>query len=103
MGLDQYFFKAKDYNSTEIIYFRKFYELNDFINVMVDGIQNGGLVRLEVEELQKLLDFFIENRNSFHFESFEDDFEYNRKYYEILGILTHYIKTNQVLYYGSDW
>ena len=105
MGLDQYFLTTKNYDDNEIIYFRKYHTLDTFIREMIGFKENGGLVRLSDADIQAIIDFIIEDaKDNFMFENHENNgAPYNDDFYRTLGILTHYMITNEPLYYGSDW
>lgn len=102
MGLDQYFFKTKNYSDIEVLYFRKYHKLDDFIKERFGTIENGGIVELDTEDLNAIIHLIIDDRDSYQFESY-DDGDYNQKYYNTIGVLTHYMITQKPLYYGSDW
>ena len=105
MGLDQYFLTTKNYNDMEIIHFRKYHSLDNFIREMIGFKENGGLVKLLNADIQAIRDFIIKDaKDNFIFENYEDSTTpYNSEFYRVLGILTYYLITNQPLYYGSDW
>ena len=105
MGLDQYFLTTKNYDDNEIIYFRKYHKLDNFIRERLDFKENGGLIRLLDIDIQAIRDFIIEDaKDNFMFENYESNgAPYNDEFYRIIGILTYHLFTQKPLYYGSDW
>ena len=105
MGLDQYFLTTKNYGDNEIIYFRKYHKLDNFIRERLGFKENGGLVRLLDIDIQAIRDFIIEDaKDNFTFENYESNgAPYNDAFYRIIGILTYYLLTQKPFYYGSDW
>ena len=102
MGLDQYFLKTKNYDSTEVIYFRKYHKLDSFIRERFGTIENGGLIKLDIEDLNAIIYFVIADKDNIIFEG-HGELDHSEDYYRTIGILTHYMLTQKPLYYGSDW
>jgi len=115
MGLDQSFYDKKPkFNkegyfdtqlSNEILYFRKYPELHDFIGELNgETVKNAEVVRLNKEELIKLTKFIQEDKNwRFNENDTPDDFKPTDEYFRTLGILTYYAATNKPLFYMGDW
>lgn len=115
MGLDQSFYRERPAvdkdgylkleQENEILYFRKYHNLHDFIDMLVDGAPNSQLVRLNPDDLLRLKEFIIQDedwRMSLDFEE-RDQFIPNEKFFEVIGIFDYYARIDKPLYYMGDW
>jgi hypothetical protein len=107
MGLDQNFFKTKNYNQEPISYFRKFRELQEFVsNIIEEDVGNSTFYRMGKEELIKIRTFLVNNYDKYW--GFEVP-ESNKKQklslalLHALGAFTYYIEKDIPLYYWSCW
>ena len=105
MGLDQYFFTKKDYDSEEILHFSKYYTLDTFIRELTGLKENGGLVRLHKFDIERIIGFIIKDADkNYIFENYiSESSRYNDKFFKIIGVLCYYKNSKETLYYGSDF
>ena len=113
MGLDQSFYNKKQkvdaegYIDTdpqsEVLYFRKYHNLHQFIDSLVDGAGNAEMVRLNRDELLKIKEFILEDKDWRMSSEFEDQFIPNEFFYKTIGILEYYASIDKPLYYIGDW
>lgn len=115
MGMDQSFYvkKQKQDNdgyldtehADEVIYFRKYHELQSFISNLMGGTENAEQVRLQPEDLVKVRDFIVQDQN-WRFDLDEEvysGFKPNEEFFRVLGVLTYYIGLDKPLFYIGDW
>lgn len=112
MGLDQSFYKTKPNvdsdgyldleTKEEVLYFRKFYELQGYISDIVGGVDNAEVIRLQPKYLKKLKKFLIENHNLYWAYDSENE-EIPKTLFEAIGVLEYYASKNKPLFYVGDW
>jgi hypothetical protein len=112
MGLDQSFYKEKPKvdkdgyldleTKEEVLYFRKFHDLHAKISDIVGGAGNAEVIRLQPNDLKKLVNFIVENHNLYWAYDSEDD-ELPETLFKAIGILTYYAKKSKPLFYVGDW
>lgn len=105
MGLDQNFYKDKNCEK-EVLYFRKFYELQDKIGAILgEQIENSKTYRLQPEDLVQLRDYIaLDGLNDYWaFEMDNEDDDLPKNFNKALGVLSFYIASNKPLYYNGDW
>jgi len=116
MGLDQSFYVKKQKVDShgfleteaedEIIYFRKYHDLQAFIDELMGGVENAEQVRLNRQELVEVRKFIVEDQN-FRFnlndEDENEDFKPNAEFYRVIGVLSYHFLMNKPLYYIGDW
>lgn len=104
MGLDQSFYKEKECEN-EVLYFRKFWALQDKIgDILNENIQNGKTYRLETDDLKEVRDYIAKNINDYWaFENGEEDESLPENFLRALGILSYYISIRKPLFYNGDW
>jgi hypothetical protein len=107
MGLDQNFFKTKNYNQEPISYFRKFYELQNLIgSILGEDVENSTFYRMGKEELIKIRTFLVDNHEKYWgFEVAETSKkkQLSMALLHALGTFTYYIEKDIPLYYWSCW
>jgi len=113
MGLDQSFYNKKPKTdkdnyldideNTEVLYFRKFHSLHDYIRGIMGSANNAEVVRLQSKDLNKIAKFLIDNANSYW--AFDDDEidDLPPRFFEAVGVLTYYASKNKPLFYVGDW
>jgi hypothetical protein len=107
MGLDQNFFETKNYNQDAVYYFRKFYELQDFIGSIIgEDVENSTFYRMGKEELIKIRTFLVNYHNIYWL--FENPMVGKKDQLSLallhaLGLFTYYIEKDIALYYWSCW
>ena len=107
MGLDQNFYKTRNYNQNEVFHFRKFYELQEFIgSIIEEDVENSKFYRMGKEELIKIRTFLVNNYDKYWgFEVPESDKkrELSSALLHALGVFTYYIEKDIPLFYWSCW
>lgn len=116
MGLDQSFYSKRppmnkegylDLDAAdEVLYFRKYHELQNFISDLTGGAGNAVLERLQPDDLKKVVEFIVEDKNWRFHKDMDDEsetFEPNDQFFQTIGVLTYYIRENKPLYYMGDW
>jgi hypothetical protein len=107
MGLDQNFFKTKNYNQNPVYYFRKFRELQEFIgSIIEEDVENSTFYRMGKEELIKIRTFLVNNYDKYWL--FENTIVGKKEQLSLallqaLGAITYYIEKDIPLYYWSCW
>jgi|GEM_PF-7118832 len=107
MGLDQSFYKEKACEN-EVLYFRKFYGLQEKIgDILNEQIENGKTYRLEPDDLVKIRDYIaldgIKDYWAFQPDDDEPDDELPENFNRAIGVLSRYIALKKPLYYNGGW
>lgn len=105
MGLDQSFYRDKQ-NEKEVLYFRKFWDLQEAIgHVLNEAVENGKTYRLQPEDLILVREYIAQNPGDYW--AFDSDYfeaeDLPENFFYVLGVLTYFIETKQPLYYNGDW
>jgi hypothetical protein len=107
MGLDQSFYKVKDTDiDQEVLYFRKFWALHDHIgDVLGTPLENGGLYRLQPEDLTKVAEFILANPELYWAYNIEEDDakDLPDAMFAVVGKLFYYAQKGEPLFYSGDW
>ena len=109
MGLDQSFYrKNKPELEEEVVYFRKFWALHEYIGVVLnETIENGDTYRLQPEDLERIAKFIARNPELYWAYNPEDESEdaldLPDQFYEAIGKLTYYAAKGIPLFYNGDW
>lgn len=105
MGLDQNFFKSKNYNQEPAYYFRKFNELQEFVGSIIgEDVENDTYYCMGKEELIKIRTFIVNNYDKYWL--FENTIvgkksKLSLELLHALGIFTYHIEKDIPLYYWS--
>lgn len=116
MGLDQSFYSKrppvneKGYSdldaAEEVLYFRKYHELQSFISDLTSGAGNGVIERLQPDDLKKVVGFIVEDKNWRFWKDVDDEaetFEPSDEFFRVIGLFTYYSEKGKELYYMGDW
>jgi hypothetical protein len=106
MGLDQSFYKVGSMDvDQEVLYFRKFHALQEYIgDVLGEPLQNGGLYRLQPEDLEEVAVFIAANPDKYWaFDKDEEDRDLPDNFFKAIGVLMYYAQKGQPLFYSGDW
>lgn len=105
VGLDQSFYVKQGDQTKEVLYFRKFWNLQDYIGEMFnETILNFKIYRLEPDDLNRIADYLVFNYDKYW--AFADDFDtadIPDTVFETIGKLKYYAVKNIPLYYRGDW
>jgi len=103
MGLDQSFYKDRN-GENEVIYFRKFWNLQDKIgDILGETLENGKTYRLETDDLIKIRDYIALDGINDYWAFETDDDELPDNFNRAIGFLSRYIALKKPLYYNGDW
>lgn len=117
MGLDQSFYankpQLKDENGNfnweiakEVLYFRKFWGLQDKISeVLNEKIENGKTYRLQPSDLIQIRDYIaLDGLDDYWaFEVDDESEELPDNFYRAIGVLSRYIALGKPLFYNGGW
>ena len=111
MGLDQSFYNRKQKidaegyvditQQDEVLYFRKYHSLHQFIDSLVGGAGNGEMIRLNPDELLKVKQFILEDEGWSEYS--EGEFVEDKMFFRTIGVLEYYAFIDKPLYYMGDW
>jgi hypothetical protein len=109
MGLDQSFYrKDKPELENEVLYFRKFWALHEYIGDLIsERLENGETYRLQPDDLDKIAKFIALNPELYwaydREDESEDGLDLPDQFYQAVGKLTYYAAKGIPLFYNGDW
>jgi len=99
--------KALDFEEekefTEVFYWRKDYNLHDFIGEMFGGIENCKEYKLDKEKIENLLSYLKDTNGEIDLNFKDEIYEYDTEIETLKEIIKNYDDEEYIYYYWAWW